>query len=296
MESKMSSGMTTFLAPPALGAARALAVAALTLAIAGGALAQAPWSGPGVMSVSAEGTAIWQFPDKRALDPALFGTPAAPFNVELLPLSDREINADGTAFTTIMEPAMFSNQIAMTTGTFTMQVCDLTAKDSINSKDEVALDATFEGPDGKSYRIVMNKVIPVGPDHPFFGGVGTNVLMHGGTSIGTPLVAEEFSYITVWGMGDMYIYGELVDSGRIVHIMVSERTRDDEFKIGFGVAQPDKLEIHLAMPPMKASPDGPVPSPVPTGLALPNGMEQPFIHVNFYGNLQLIWNRFFGAG
>jgi len=42
------------------------------------------WTGAGVMSASASGTAIWQFPDKKKRDPALFGTPAAPINIDLL--------------------------------------------------------------------------------------------------------------------------------------------------------------------------------------------------------------------
>lgn len=251
------------------------------------------WTGPGVMSASADGTAIWQFPDKRQLDPMLFGTPPAPINIDLLPLSNREVNADGTRYTTIKAPAMFSNKIKKITGSFSMQVRDLTSKDVPTSKDEVAMDASFIGPNGKTYRVTMNKVIPVGPDHPFFGGVGTNVLMHGATGIGTPLVAQEFSYITVWGLGNFYIDGELVDSKRVVHIMVSERTRDDDFQVGLGVAKPDELEIHLAMPPVKGSPNGPVSSPLPTGVTLPNGNEQPFIHVNFYGNAKLDGNQFY---
>lgn len=88
--------------------------------------------------------------------------------------------------------------------------------------------------------------------------------MHGATGIGTPLVTEEFSYITAWGIGDIYIDGELVDSKRVIHVMVSERTRDDDFQVGFDVAKPDELEIHLAMSPLKGSPTGPVASPVPT--------------------------------
>jgi len=250
------------------------------------------WEGPGTMGASASGTAIWQFPDKRQLDPALFGTPDAPINVALMPLANRAVTADGSAYTTIVKPSMFSNKIAMTTGSFDMQVRDLTAKDGKGSADEIAMEAEFTGPKGQVFRVVMNKIIPKGPDHAFFGGVGTNVLMHGATGIGTPLVVEEFSYITAWGLGDMYIDGELVDSGRIVHIMVSERTRDDDFKVGFGVAKPDELEIHLAMMPMKGSPTGPVPSPVPTGVMLPNGKEQPFIHVNFYGDAKVTGNRF----
>ena len=93
----------------------------------------------------------------------------------------------------------------------------------------------------------------------------------------------------------MYIDDELVDQGRVMHIMVSARTRDD-FKIGFGVANPDQLEIHLAMPPLKGSPTGPVASPVPTGVMLQNGKEQPFIHVNFSGDASVTGNRFVMAG
>ncbi len=270
----------------------ALLAAGLTMAGSGGVFAH---ENAGSMSTSASGTALWQFPDKRALDPALFGTPANPLNVELLPLGNRLANADGSAYTTIKNPSMFSNNIKMTTGEFKMSVVDVTAKDGMGSADEVAMEAEFIGPKGREFRVTMNKIIPKGPDHPFFGGVGTNVLMHGGTGIGTPLVAQEFSYITAWGIGDIFIDGELVDSKRVIHIMVSERTRDDDFKVGFGVAKPDELEIHLAMPPLKGSPTGPVASPVPTGVTLPNGKDQPFIHVNFYGNAKLDGNRFYAS-
>ncbi len=256
--------------------------------------ADANWTGPGAMSASADGVAIWQYPDRRDLDPALFGTPDAPINVDLLPLANRLVSDDGASYTTAKNMAMFSNKIEMTSGTFSMQVRDLSAKDGPDSLDEVEMEASFLSPAGQTIRVTMNKVIPVGPDHPFFGGVGTNVLMHGATGIGTPLVAEEFSYITAWGIGDIYVDGELADSKRVIHIMVSERTRDEDFVSGFGVAMPDELEIHLAMPPLKGSPNGPVASPVPTGVTLPNGNDQPFVHVNFYGNAELKGNRFFG--
>jgi hypothetical protein len=286
---------------PRSGLAKMALTAAVlaTLASAGSAQASSDkdmmWSGPGVQYANAEGEALWQFPDRKALDPALFGTPDAPINVDLLPLSNRLVSDDGSAFTTIKNPSMFSNNIAMTTGSFKMQVRDVTAKDTPDSLDEVDMDASFVSPTGQTIRITMKKVVPVGPDHPFFGGVGTDVLMHGATGIGTPLVAEEFSYITVWGMGTMYVDGEMVDENRMIHIMVSERTRDDNFKVGFGVANPDELEIHLAMAPFKGAPGGMTPSPVPTGVTLPNGKDQPFIHVNFYGNAKLEGNRFWTA-
>jgi hypothetical protein len=249
--------------------------------------------GDGVtMTATADGVAIWQFPDKRALDPDIFGTPQSPLNVELLPLAMRDVNTDSTAYTTIKKPLMFSNKIKKTTGSIKISVEDLTALDNPNSKDKAEVEANFKGPNGEDFKVILKKLIPVGPDHPFFGGVGTNVLMHGDTGIGTPLVAREFSYITLWGVGDLYKNGELVDKGRIIHVMVSERTRDDDFKVGFGVAKPDELEIHLALPPKKGSPKGPIDSPVPTGVTLPNGVEQPFMHVNFYGNIVMTGNQF----
>ena len=284
-----------FLHLPGATALAAAVSAVIAFAAASGVQAHATktdWHGPGVMSASADGVAIWQFPDKRALDPALFGTPANPMNVDLLPLAMRASNADASAYTVTSKPVPFSDRIARTTGSFAMQVRDLTARDGKGSRDAIDMEARFAGPDGKKYRVVVRKLIPKGPDHPFFGGVGTNVLMHGATGIGTPLVAQEFSYITAWGIGDFYVDGKKVDSGRVVHVMVSERTRDKDFRIGFDVAEPDKLEVHLILPPLKASPTGPVPSPVPTGLVLPNGMQQPFVHINFYGNIQVRGDRF----
>jgi len=269
--------------------------ACLVLGGAANAHSKAQPLAPGVERASADGTALWQFPDKRALNPAIFGTPDAPFNVELLPLAMRAVSADGSAYTTIKKPLLFSNKIKMTTGSFKISVEDNTALDGMGSKDKAKMEATFTGPKGREFRVVMTKVLPMGPDHPFFGGVGLDVLMHGGTGIGTPLVAQVFSYITVWGLADVYIDGKKVDSKRILHVMVTERTRDENYKIGFGVAQPDKLEIHLVLPPLKGSPTGPVANPLPTGVMLPNGMEQPFIHVNFYGNAKLEGDRFFPA-
>lgn len=244
------------------------------------------------ITAEADGVALWQFPDKKALDPKIFGTPQNPLNVDLLPLAMRSIDAAGTAYTTTSKPVPFSNKVKETTGSIKISVNDLTSKDSPNSKDTAKLEANFKGPNGENFRVVLTKLITVGPKHPFFGGVGTNVLMHGATGIGTPLFAEVFSYITLWGVADLYKDGELVDENRIIHMMVSERIRDDNFKLGLGVAKPNELEIHLIMPPQEASPTGPVDSPLLTGVILPNGAEQPFIHTNFYGDISVTGNQF----
>jgi hypothetical protein len=245
-----------------------------------------------MMTADADGMALWQFPDKRKLDPELFGTPQNPLNVDLLPLGMRAVNEEGTAYTTTSKPLMFSNKTKQTTGSIKISVEDLTAKDGPNGKDKAEMEANFKGPDGADFKVVLKKLISKGGEHQMFGGVGTNVLMHGATGIGTPLVAEEFSYITLWGLADFYRNGKLMDTNRIVHVMVSERTRGDDFKVGFGVAKPNELEIHLVMPPKKGTPAGPIDSPLPTGVILPNGVEQPFIHTNFYGNIKVNGNQF----
>jgi len=257
-----------------------------------GTSSSSPSASASTMTASADGVAIWQFPDLRVLDPELFGTPQSPLNVDLLPLAMRATNEAGTAYTTTSKPVPFSDKVQETTGSITISVNDLTAKDGPNSKDTAEMEANFKGPNGEDFRVVLNKLISKGGEHQMFGGVGSNVLMHGSTGIGTPLVAEEFSYITLWGIGDLYRDGELVDEGRIIHMMVSEKTRDAEFNLGLGVASPDELEIHLMLPPKKPSPTGPVDSPVKTGVTLPNGAEQPFIHTNFYGNIVLTGNQF----
>jgi len=248
------------------------------------------------ISVQASGDGIWMLPGKRELDPELFGTPDNPLKTNLLPVAMREVSDDGSSFTTTAGVGPFSNNVKpITGGTISISVKDLTLLDSPNSKDEATLEATFTDPSGQNtYKVVLKKLIPMGPDHQFFGGVGTDVYMHGSTEIGTPLMPTMMSYVTLWGFGDLYRNDELIDSMRIIHVMVSERQRTDDFKLGFGAAKPDELEIHVIMPPTKASPSGPVGNPVPTGFILPNGVEQPFIHVNYY-NIDMKGDRYLGS-
>ncbi len=235
------------------------------------------------VTVNAKDDVIWMLPGKRALDPEVFGTPDNPLKTNLLPLEMRGVSEDGKSFTTTA-PGPFSNNVKKITGEISLSIKDITPTDSPASKDDATLVATFTDPSGKNtYRVVLERLIPVGPEHQFFGGVGTDVYMHGTTEIGTPLMPSMFSYVTLWGYGDLYVNDQLVDSKRVIHLMVTERLRDDNLNLGFDPAKPSELEIHLIMPPSKVTPNGPVDSPVPTGFVLPNGVEQPFIHVNFYG-------------
>lgn len=44
---------------------------------------------------------------------------------------------------------------------------------------------------------------------------------------------------------------------------------------------PSTNAYHLILPNIEVTPDGPQTSPVPTGFELPNGMEQPFLHIMY---------------
>ncbi len=244
-------------------------------------------------TVKSEGKGIWILPGLRKLDPEVFGTPDNPLKLEAVPLENRAVSEDGESFTTTKKPGPFSNNVKEITGNIDIEVWDKTILDTPKSKDIAALTAEFTDPTGKNtYQVKLQKLIPVGPDHQFFGGAGTNLYMHGATGVGDPRMPNVWSYLTFWGMGNFYRNGDLLDTNRIVHVMVTPRLRDKNYNLGFGTAQKDELEIHLIMPNEKVEAGHSVVSPLPTQFELPNGQSQPFIHVNFYENIKVIGNKF----
>jgi len=235
------------------------------------------------------GDVRWILPGLRKLDPKIFGTPAAPLGFEAdvgLPIAARKTNADGTAWTTTKMPTPFSDNYKMASGQFKLKVKDRSIYDSPLSKDSVKLTATFTSPDGANhYRLTVNKVIPVGPQHPFLGGVATNFIQHGMSGIGTKLMPSAFTYVALWGVGRLEVNGVEVANNRVVHMMTTCGVRDADYKLVFDKdVDCTKLHTHLMMPNLAVTKNGPVMSPVPTGFILPNGMEQPFVHIMYADN------------
>ncbi|MFV2014937.1 MAG: hypothetical protein ACC656_05895, partial [Candidatus Heimdallarchaeota archaeon] len=153
------------------------------------------------VSVTATATkdneSIWMLPGPRSLDPAIFGTPAAPLKTNWLPEAMRNTTLDGTAYTTTAGMTPFSNKTKPITGNLSLSVKDVTEMDSMTSLDEASFNANFTDPMGKNqYQVVLKQLLPVGPDHNFFGGVGINTYMHGETEIGTPLMPASVSFVT----------------------------------------------------------------------------------------------------
>ena len=245
------------------------------------------------ISVQASSDVLWILPGKRELDPKVFGTPDKPAMLDELPLEERLVSEDGESFTTTAGPTPFSDKVRPVRGEITIQVDDRTPVDDPNSLDKAQLTAVFTGPEGMNeYKVELKQVIPVGPDHPFFGGVGTDIYMHGSTGIGEPLMPPVWSYLTLWGVGDVYRNGDKVGENRLIHSMVTPKVRNENDELLF--SQRDdlrELNVHLILPPVKVVDGKPTESPAPTGFTLPNGNVQPFFHVNFYG-VNIHGNRF----
>lgn len=120
------------------------------------------------------------------------------------------------------------------------------------------------------------------------GGVVTGTWLHGITGTGTPLMPRLFNYGALWGVGALRINGEVAEEGRVMHFMTTENVRKAD---NYALALDEELPLsederflghphhtHLFLPPIKATPEGPQHSPVPTQFELPNGETQPFVH------------------
>jgi hypothetical protein len=240
-----------------------------------------------------DGDVRWILPGQRRLDPRVFGTPAAPLGFEPdvgVPLAMRLTSTDGTAYTTTKMPTPFSDNAVIISGQYSLDAVDNTLVDNPASEDMLNYQATVTSPAGGTIEIEVTQILPVGIDHTVFGGVGTNMIHHGMTGIGTKMQPTQPTVAAFWGIGTISVNG-VVDPvhgiNRLVHSMITCHVRDANYHLVFddGV-DCSRIHTHLMLPNVQITTDGSGnyeenPSPVPTGFSLPNGMEQPFLHVMF---------------
>ena len=231
----------------------------------------------------------WILPGPRRLDPEIFGTPDNPLGFEEnigVPVKARLLNDNGTAFTTTAGPTPMSDRHVRITGAFQARLRDHTRVDTRASQDSAEGEFSFTDPSGSiQYRVVLKKLLNVGPVHRFFGGVLVDGFHHGKTSFGTRLVPTTYTYGALWGVADLYVNGEKVSDNRIIHMMATEKLRsfdNDGYRLLFDSELPHKgVHLHLVLPNTIITPQGPRPQSVPTGFMLPNGVEQPFLYIMF---------------
>jgi len=229
-------------------------------------------------------------PAYRELDPLIFGTPAMPKKfggtpvVAGVPLKMRD--KEGDRYTKMNTVSPFGNKyMIMKNGKLSIDAMDVTATDAAKTDDKVKMDASWQDDQGNTYEIkCCDAMASHGIDYPTFGGVVTNVILHGFSGIGTPLMPSEYTYFAFWGMGKVLKNGKVLDEPRLIHGMLTEYVRKEDYKLAWdkGVT-PEKRHFHLISVPMK--PDmknfSMSESPVNTGFNMKNGKTLPFWHVMF---------------
>lgn len=212
-----------------------------------------------------------------------------------LPLAARETNADGTKFTTPKNPTAVSDQGRTVEGSFEVIYKDRTPWDLpgtlTDTPDAAEATARFTDPAGNEYELVVHQLWqPPIPGWETGGGVVTNTWIHGTSGTESPLFPRVFTWGALWGIGDVIVNGEVVNENQWIHFMTTQIVRDKEYRL---VTQ-DELPLtpeesfagqphhtHVIVRPVKFTPDGPVFEPVHTAFELPNGQNQPFLHIMF---------------
>ena len=264
----------------------------------------------------------WVLPGPRELDPEVFGTPddpkallepriraakeagappavidtmkKVPFMVAV-PGKARSVTEDGRYM--LAHPTPFSDKARIIDGSFEATFTDVVRKDPPGkppkTPDTASFEATFTDPAGNEYRVVLDHVVkPPFPGYETQGGVLTEDFHHGVTGVGSPLMPRVYTFAAFWGLGELYINGELVDDHRVMHLMTTEVVRNRDYELvhsGDLPLGPEQRHVrdqehhtHLMMPPIRGVPGtGPVFDPVPTAFELPNGEKQPFLHIMF---------------
>ncbi len=220
-------------------------------------------------------------PGPRFLDPSVFGTPdnptgfdPAPFPLMGVPLAMRRV-ANGK-YTFVDHPTPFSDWREVGVGSVRQVTVDATAIDGARTKDTIDFEATFmlPGPDADNpeagatrYRVTCKDPLPHGFGFPTFGGVATNHLLHGVTGLGTRLMPTMWTYVDIWGRGNVYKNDKLIAENHMIHTMVTEIVRGEGYKLRFDgeVGQPSQgITMHLMIPPYRPTPEGMVKSPLKT--------------------------------
>lgn len=224
------------------------------------------------------------------MDPAIFGTPDKPAGFEPAPFpmlgvaTDMRLSADGK-YTIIDHACPFSDWFEKGTGSVKMKVKDATAIDGAYTKDTIDFEANFELPDGAKYRVVCKKPLAHGGAFPFFGGVVTNHLIHGGVGIAPRALPTTFAYAAFWGAGDVYKDGSLINKGQLIHVWLDENVqgRGGRMRLDKDAGNPSKgLTLHMVIPPYKPTPKGMVKTPLKTMF-----MPFPYIKPNIMREMKM---------
>ncbi len=211
-----------------------------------------------------------------------------------VPAKARSVDQRGNMW--LRQPNPFGDNGRIISGEFTAHYWDSVDRDPPGppgkTPDRATMEASFTDPAGNEYRVVLDHVVkPPFPGYETEGGVMLDSVHHGDTGTGTPLMPRVATLAAFWGVGDVYINGELAQPGRVMHMMTSEVVRDRDYHLALSEEMPlsrneriirdQSHHTHLVVLPIKVGPEGPEFSPLKTAFELPNGKPQPFMHIMF---------------
>lgn len=266
------------------------------------------------------GVVYWVLPGPRRLDPAVFGTaqnpgmllgprvqqaqqgpfpPSVPQLFRDLPLlvglpeQARQPTPDGGQV--LRQPNPFSDNARIISGEFEARLFDNTSEDQPlppgNTQDTAEFTAEFQDPAGNDYRVVLDHIVqPPFPGYETEGGVMIDSRHHGSTGTGSPLMPEVDTQAAFWGIGNIFVNGESVGM-HVIHMMTTEVVRNSDYELVFEEDLPlppgerqiadQEHHTHLMVMPVRGGERGPTFTPVQTAFELPNGQNQPFMHIMF---------------
>lgn len=226
-------------------------------------------------------------PDYRKLDENVFGIPQLPLCYGGSPIvygvAPSMRGVENGTYTRVQQKSPFGDKhLVFSEGELMLEAIDVTATDAATTKDNVLFEAGWRDDQGNTYKVRCSKVMPHGVEYPVFGGVATNHLLHGFTRIGSPLMPTEYGYLAFWGTGDVLKNGMVTDSQVVVHGMLTEYVRKENYELAFDEdVTPTRRHFHVLVPPVVPSGNSFKSRPVKTGFMLDDGSELPFWHVMF---------------
>lgn len=208
-------------------------------------------------------------------------------NVRWLPVNENE-----TTFDVTQEQMPLSSNYSSINGNFYMNLTGLASMNMGPSNDTAKAEFNFTDPSGKiKYAVVLKKIDNVAES------LFTYNCIIGNSSTANCTEPTTHTYGIIWGVGDLYVNGTLVNDNRIIRIIASERVDSSDkegYKPLFDKELPHKgIETRLFLPDLAVTKDGIMENrPVPTNFTLPDGQSQSFINVVFE-NSQLGDNKIF---
>lgn len=191
------------------------------------------------------------------------------------------VNENETVFNLTQEPIPFSGNFTSINGTFFLNLTELSSMSRSPSNETAKAVFNFTDPGGQiNYAVVLKNIDNVAESIFTFNCVIGNL---SSDKCAGPIT---YTYGTIWGVGELYVNGTLVNHNRIIRVMAIEQVNSSDtesYKLIFEKELPRKgIETRLFLPDLVVTEDGTMEKqPVPTNFTLPDGQNQSFINVIF---------------